>query len=173
MRRRRVRPGGSESKGPKRKYPTCAVQENGDECGYQIYSSPSGTFCQRHGGGVPVDGDESLALKIDEESDSEQTPGKKGPLIDLDLVDQFPTITVTAGQEVYKPIDYHSMVVGPLSITMPIDPNVDPKKAAALLGTMLEEMFEVEFQRKKAGMLRRMRELADEVRAQAGKGKRR
>lgn len=161
MRRRVKKPKGQ---------PTCAVPTNDGVCGRVVLRTPSGILCEDHGDGVAVDGDGWLAPKHPDFKTSEfaRPPGR------IDESTSRPiTLTITAGQEVYKPIDYHSMVVGPLSVTLQLEPGEDPKQAAATVGTMLEEMFEVEFQRKKAGMLRRMRELADEVRAQAGKGRRR
>lgn len=145
--------------------PICAVVDvdgpHGVNCGEPVVQTPSGVMCDVHGGGVPYDGDISLAPRRGSKSERE------GQEVQSPI-----TLTVTAGQEVYRPIDYHSMVVDrPLSMTVQLN-GESPTIVAETLGKLLEEQFEAEFQRKKEGMLRRMRELGDEVQAQARRGKR-
>lgn len=64
--------------------------------------------------------------------------------------------TVTAGQEKFSPVKYHSFDVGPVTFETTVGPGEDAAAAYARASSVAHAMFEAEFQLKRADYWRRL-----------------
>lgn len=58
------------------------------------------------------------------------------------------TLTVTIGQETFKPLDYHSFSVGPIVVGITIQPGETAEQAYSRARIAAETLFEAEFELK-------------------------
>lgn len=56
------------------------------------------------------------------------------------------TVTVTWGEEVYSPISYNTLKVGPLSYTTTVKDNETPYEAGVRAMAVVQELFAEQFQ---------------------------
>jgi hypothetical protein len=69
------------------------------------------------------------------------------------------TVTVRSGREVFSPVQYHSMEVGPVTVTTTLGEGETPLEAQRRCQPLLEEMIQDEFTSKMENYFRRLGEV--------------